>query len=79
MGIKINMIQNVCGMGCFLTKKSHVRQQYLQKVLELCGMGALSGTPITEKTVWGHLTLCGKGGKSETKVHTIWVFSNFHF
>ena len=46
MGIKIKMTQNVCGMGCFNTKKVHVRQQYLQKVLELCG------TPFTEK-------LCG--------------------
>ncbi len=49
MGIKIKMTQNVCGMGCFLTKKAHVRQQYLQKVLELCGMGALSVTLFTEQ------------------------------
>ena len=48
MGMKIKMTQNVCGM----TKKAHVRQQYLQKVLEVCGMGALSVTPFTEK-------LCG--------------------
>ncbi len=26
MGIKIKMTQNVCGMGCFLTKKAHGRQ-----------------------------------------------------
>ncbi len=52
MGIKIKMTQNVCGMGCFLTKKAHVWQQYLQEVLELCGMGALLVTPFTEK-------LCG--------------------
>ena len=49
MGIKIKMTQNVCGMGCFLTKKAHVPQRYFQKVLELCGMGALSVTPFTEK------------------------------
>ncbi len=35
-------------MGCFLTKKAYVRQQYLQKVQELCGMGALSVAPCTE-------------------------------
>ncbi len=29
--------------------------------------------------MWGHPTLCGMGGKSEMKVHTIWLFSNFHF
>ncbi len=52
MSIKIKMTQNVCGMGCFLTKKVHGRQQYLQKVLELSGMGALSVTPFTEQ-------LCG--------------------
>ncbi len=38
VGRKIKMTQHVCRMGCFLTKKAHVRQQYLQKVLELCGM-----------------------------------------
>ncbi len=52
MGIKIKMTQNVCGMGCFLPKKAHVRQKYLQKVLELCVMGAFSVTPFTEQ-------LCG--------------------
>ncbi len=49
MSIKIKMTQNVCGMGCFLSKKTNGRQQYLQKVLELCGMGALSVTPLREK------------------------------
>ncbi len=53
MGIKIKI---VCGIGCFLTKKAHVWQKYLQKVLALCGMGALqlalSVTPFAEK-------LCG--------------------
>ena len=52
MGIKIQMAQNVCGI-VYLTKKAHVWQQYLQKVLELCGMGALSVTPFTEKSCWG--------------------------
>ncbi len=51
MGIKIKVTQNVCGMGCFPSKKGHVRQQYLQKVLALCGMGALLVTPFTEKFV----------------------------
>ena len=49
MGIKIKMTQNACGVGCFLIKKAHVRQQYLHNVLELCGMGALSITPFREK------------------------------
>ena len=33
----------------------------------------------THYQCWGHPTLCGMGGKSELKVHTIWVFSNFYF
>ncbi len=49
MGIKIKMTQNVCGMGCFLTTQAHVWPQYLQKVLELCGKGALPVIPFTEK------------------------------
>ena len=49
MGMKIQMTQNVCVMGCFHTKKVHVRQQYVQKVLEMCGMGVLSITLFTEK------------------------------
>ncbi len=65
-------------MGCFLIKKSYCWQRYFQKALELCGMGALSVNPFTEKLspniVWN-----GGGGKSEMKVHTVWVFSNFHF
>ena len=52
MGIKIKMRQNVCEMGCFHTKKVHVQQQYLQRVLQWCGMRALSVTAFTEK-------LCG--------------------
>ncbi len=52
MGIKSKMTQNVCGMGCFLTKKAHVLQQYLQKVLEMFGMGASAVTLFTGK-------LCG--------------------
>ena len=52
MGIKIKMTQNVCGMECFLTKKAHVRQQYLQNVLVLFGIGAFSVTSLTEKLFW---------------------------
>ncbi len=52
MGIKTKVTLNVCGMGCFHTKKGHCWQLYFQNVLELCGMGALSVTPFTEK-------LCG--------------------
>ncbi len=51
MGIKIKMTQNLCGMGCFLSRKAYGWQQYLQMVLEF-GMGALSVTPFIEK-------LCG--------------------
>ena len=45
MGMIIKMTQNVCGMGCFLAKRVHVLQQYLLKVVEMCGMGASSVTP----------------------------------
>ena len=43
------MEQNVCRMECFLAKKAHVWQQYLQKVLAMSGMGTLSVTPYIEK------------------------------
>ena len=32
VGMMIKMTKNVCGMGCFLAKKTHVLQQYLLKL-----------------------------------------------
>ncbi len=49
MGVKIKMTQIVCGMGGFPAQKACVLRQYLLKVLEMCGMGALSVNPFTEK------------------------------
>ncbi len=60
-GIIIKMTQNVCGMGCFLAKKTHVLKSYLLKVREKCGIGALSVTPFTEKIVWSRQKVCGMG------------------
>ncbi len=56
MGVKIKMTQKVCGMGGFPAQKACFLQQYLLNVLEMCGMGALSVTPFTEK-------LCGYAQK----------------
>ncbi len=79
MGIKIKMTQNVCGMGCFLTKKAHVWQQLLHKSTRMVWNGGFISNSIHRKRVLGQPTLCGMGGKSEIRVHTKWVFSNFHF
>ena len=42
MGVKIKMTETVCGMGGFPAQKACVLQQYLLKILEMCGMGVLS-------------------------------------
>ena len=47
MGVKIRMTQNVCGMGGFPAQRACVLRQHLLKLLEMCGMGALSVTPLT--------------------------------
>ena len=73
MGVKIKMTQKVCGMGGFPAQKACFLQQYLLNVLEMCGMGALS------EKLWRCPEVFGKGGVSAMKVHTIWVFLNFHF
>ena len=78
VGVEIKMTQNVCGMGGFLPQKACVLRQYLLKVLEMCGMGAFSVTPCTKKNVWSLPEVCGMGVNSAMKVHTIWVFPNFH-
>ena len=67
---KIKMTQNVCGMGCFLTKRAYVGNNFCKKVLEMCGMGALSVIPFTEKLCGVTQHCGGGGGKSEMKVHT---------
>ena len=80
MGIKIKMRQNVCGMGCFHTKKVHVQQQYLQRVLQLCGMRALSVTAFTEKLcgVTQHCVEWGVNPRYDTICMGL-LISNLHF
>ena len=61
MGVKFKMTQNVCGMGGILAKKADVLRLYLLKVLEMCGMGAFSVTPFTEK-LYGVTQKCVEWG-----------------
>ena len=65
--------------GVSLQRKAHVRQQYSARGTRIVWNGGFISNSIHRKIVWDHPKLCGKGDKSEMKVHTIWVFSNFHF
>ncbi len=40
--------------------------------------GGFLSNPIYKETVWNLPEVCGMGGNSGMKVHTIWVFPNFH-
>ncbi len=48
-------------MGRFLAQTACVLRQYLVKVLEMCGMGALSVTPFIEK-LYGVAQKCVEWG-----------------
>ncbi len=39
LGVKFVRLGVILGLGCFLAKNVDVRQQYLQKVREMCGIG----------------------------------------
>ncbi len=58
-GHAIKMTQTVCGMGCFLAKKAHVRRQYLQKVLKMWN-GDYIGNSTHRRIVWSHPKCVGK-------------------
>ena len=78
MGVKFKMTQNVCGLGGFSCIKSRCSSTIFTKSTRNVWNGGFLGNPIYSETVWSHPEVCGMGGKSVMKVHTIWVFSNFH-
>ncbi len=75
MGIKIKMGVE---WGVSLQRKP-CSTTIFGKSTKIVWSGGFISNFIHRKIVWGHPTLCGMGGKSEMKVHTLWVFLNFHF